>query len=263
MTAAASGSPLPTVQWQVSPNGVTFTNIPGATSTRYTAVAAAGDNNKRFQAVFTNSGGVSISDAATLTVSSTTVSIEDPGTLVWGQPLTLVADESITGVPTASVGGVVTFYDGSTKLGAKTVKAGVASITPPRLDAGGHSFVATYTVSKTTVTSDPTDVQITPAVTAITTFSVDHKTKPAGAPLRISAKAAVTSPSTGSVVAGTISFYDNETLLATVDVTTTGHAYLTTSDLAPGTHSLTVVYDGDNANYQPSPESAPLIVTIT
>ena len=133
MAAAASGSPRPSVQWQVSPDGVTFTNITGATSTRYTAVAAATDNNKRFRAVFTNSGGVSISDAATLTVSTTTVSVEDPGTLVWGQPLTLVADASMSGVAAADVTGSVTFYDGSTKLGTprrarrRRVDAGTAA----------------------------------------------------------------------------------------------------------------------------------------
>ncbi|HEY1737438.1 MAG TPA: Ig-like domain repeat protein [Acidimicrobiia bacterium] len=261
MSAAASGSPKPTVQWQVSPNGVTFTNIPGATSTRYTAVAAAGDNNKRFQAVFTNSGGVSVSDAATLTVSGTAVSIEDPGTLAWGQPLTLVADASMSGVPAANVTGSITFYDGSTKLGTRTVHGGVASMATKRLDAGAHSFVATYTVLRTTVTSDPTDVQITPADTAITLFRLDHKTIAVGGTLTITAKADVVSPSVGAVITGTISFYDDETLLGTVNVSTAGRAVLATPVSSAGTHSITVVYDGDNANYQPSAESAPLIVT--
>ena len=57
-TAAASGNPLPTVQWQISTNGGSvFTNISGATSTSYSFTAASTDNGNRYRAVFTNSGG--------------------------------------------------------------------------------------------------------------------------------------------------------------------------------------------------------------
>ena len=260
-TAAATGTPRPTVQWQVSPDGVTFSDIPGATTTRYSRVAAAGDNDKRFRAVFSNSGGVSISDAATLTVSTTSVSIEDPGPLVWGQPLTVVADASESGVPADQVGGVVTFYDGDTKLGTRNVVGGFASLRALRLDAGEHSLVAIYSVSRTTVTSDPTFVEIAPAATDIV-IGANHRTIAAGLDLTISAKADVVDPSIGRVMAGTISFYDNETLLATVDVSTTGRATFDTTALAVGDHSLTAVYDGDGLNYQPSPESTPFLVTV-
>ena len=40
-TAKASGGPLPTVQWQFSTNGVTWTNISGATATTYSFTATA------------------------------------------------------------------------------------------------------------------------------------------------------------------------------------------------------------------------------
>jgi YDG domain/MBG domain (YGX type) len=70
-TAAASGSPAPTVQWQVN-TGSGFTNIGGATSTTLTisnpTVAMSG---YQYQAVFTNSctPGTATSTAATLTVN--------------------------------------------------------------------------------------------------------------------------------------------------------------------------------------------------
>ncbi len=55
-TAAATGSPTPTVQWQVSTdNGATFTNISGATETTLSLTAAMTDNGKQYRAVFTNS----------------------------------------------------------------------------------------------------------------------------------------------------------------------------------------------------------------
>ena len=51
-TAAATGTPAPTVQWQVD-SGSGFTNIPGATSTTLTFATVAGDNGKQYRAVFT------------------------------------------------------------------------------------------------------------------------------------------------------------------------------------------------------------------
>jgi uncharacterized protein YkwD len=68
-TAAASGTPAPTVQWQVSTSGGAFTNIPGATSTTLSFTANASENGNQYQAVFTNSAGPATTDPATLTVT--------------------------------------------------------------------------------------------------------------------------------------------------------------------------------------------------
>jgi hypothetical protein len=66
-TAAASGLPTPTVQWQVSTDGgVTFTNITGATSPTLTVVAYEGMNRYHYRAVFTNPYGVAITTDAVL-----------------------------------------------------------------------------------------------------------------------------------------------------------------------------------------------------
>ncbi len=70
-TAAASGSPTPTVQWQVSTNGgSTWSNISGATSDSYTTPATtASDSGNQYQAVFSNSAGpAATTNPATLTV---------------------------------------------------------------------------------------------------------------------------------------------------------------------------------------------------
>src|SRR6266850_2394075 len=47
-TAAATGSPTPTVQWQVSPDGVTFSNLSGATSTTLSFTTASSQNGNRY-----------------------------------------------------------------------------------------------------------------------------------------------------------------------------------------------------------------------
>jgi hypothetical protein len=69
-TAAATGNPTPTVQWQVSTDGgATYSNIAGATSTTLTLTSTtSSQNGYRYRAVFTNSVGSTTSTAAILTV---------------------------------------------------------------------------------------------------------------------------------------------------------------------------------------------------
>ncbi len=69
-SASASGTPAPTVQWQVSPNGSSWSNIAGATSTTYALTATAAQHDKRFRAVFTNSASSATTSPAILTVRS-------------------------------------------------------------------------------------------------------------------------------------------------------------------------------------------------
>jgi len=68
-TAAATGNPKPTVQWQVSTDGgLTWTNIAGATSTTLTIVSTLAENGYEYRALFTNIIGSAFTTAATLTV---------------------------------------------------------------------------------------------------------------------------------------------------------------------------------------------------
>jgi T5SS/PEP-CTERM-associated repeat protein len=68
-TAAASGSPTPTVQWQVSTNGgATFSDWVGKTNTTLSFITAIGDNGRKYRAVFSNPCGSATSGTATLTV---------------------------------------------------------------------------------------------------------------------------------------------------------------------------------------------------
>ncbi len=99
-TATASGSPAPTVQWQVSTNaGMSFTNIGGATNTSLTFTAVYADNGKQYRAVFTNICNVANSNPATLTVfpieypqfafnkeAYCQMGTEDPLPIIYGTP---------------------------------------------------------------------------------------------------------------------------------------------------------------------------------
>ncbi len=70
-TAAASGTPSPTLRWQSKvPGALDFTNIVGAIAGTYvTPVLLAADNGTQFQCVATNASGTATSAVATVTVT--------------------------------------------------------------------------------------------------------------------------------------------------------------------------------------------------
>ena len=118
-TAAASGNPTPTVQWQVSTDsGSTFSDITGATSTTLTlSNTTTAQNGDEYQAVFTNSVGTATTNAATLTVSTAqfapSVTTQPASqTVTAGQTATFTAAAS--GNPTPTVQWQVSTDSGST-----------------------------------------------------------------------------------------------------------------------------------------------------
>lgn len=73
---AATGAVPLAYQWQRSNDGgITYLDIPGATSTSYTTAATsrAADDNARFRVIVSNAEGASTSNAATLTVTGVVV----------------------------------------------------------------------------------------------------------------------------------------------------------------------------------------------
>jgi hypothetical protein len=81
-SVAVTGAPAPTLRWQVSTDGVTFTDIagPDASGTSYTtAVAATADagSTRVYRCMATNASSSVASQSATLTVTGVTT---DPGT---------------------------------------------------------------------------------------------------------------------------------------------------------------------------------------
>lgn len=114
-TAAASGSPTPTVQWQASTdNGATWDDLSGETNTTLTVATAAVDNGKQYRAVFTNNGGNATTDAATLTVNSAPAITTQPSsqTVNAGQAVSFSAAAS--GSPAPAVQWQVSTDNGAT-----------------------------------------------------------------------------------------------------------------------------------------------------
>ena len=119
-TAAATGNPPPTVQWQVSTNGgLTYVNLPGQTSTTLSVPTTPQLNGNLYRAVFTNVHGTATTTAATLTIqqpAAPVVTVNPTNqTAVAGKPVTFVASAVGTPNPTVkwqiSINGGITFSD--------------------------------------------------------------------------------------------------------------------------------------------------------
>jgi Concanavalin A-like lectin/glucanases superfamily/Fibronectin type III domain/Calcineurin-like phosphoesterase len=74
--SAATGNPVPTVQWQVSlDNGANWSNILSATNSTLTFNTVSADNGKQYRAIWTNIAGADTSAAATLTITTYTITV--------------------------------------------------------------------------------------------------------------------------------------------------------------------------------------------
>jgi CSLREA domain-containing protein len=162
-TASATGSPTPTVQWQVSTGGP-FTDIPGATSTTLTFTATLAQNGNQYRAVFTNAGGTATTTAATLTVNAIT-STTDPADQTVCQGATANFSTTATGTGLSYAWTV----DGS-PFGGNT-----SSISVPTgsLSVGNHTVAVTVTGTcgtasqSATLTVQPPTSATTPANQAV------------------------------------------------------------------------------------------------
>jgi PKD repeat protein len=105
--ASASGVPEPEVQWQESTDfGQTYVNIPGAMGTTYSAIATLPANGNMYQAVFTNSEGSTVTDAAVLTVTALDTTSPVPPVVGLAEDTGASSSDSITMVGTLILGDI-------------------------------------------------------------------------------------------------------------------------------------------------------------
>jgi hypothetical protein len=154
---------------------------------------------------------------------------------------TVSAKSPGSGTPTGSV----TFMDGSTSLGAGTLSGGVATFSISTLTVGSHSLTGVYSGDPNFTTS--TSSTFTQTVKqASTTTSLVSSANPsvAGQAITFTATISPVSPGSGTPT-GTATFMDGSNTLATATLSG-GAASFTSSSLSVGTHSIKVVYSGDN-----------------
>lgn len=172
-TAAASGTPAATIQWQISTAAVpAFTNIPGATSGTYTiASTTLAMNGDQFRAVFTNSCGTVNSNAATLTVNSSVTVTGNPASV------TICEGTNTSFTVAASGTGLLYQWEVSTNGGgswANVTNGGVyGGATTPTLTITGATPSMNNYQYRAVVSSPPCAAGVSTAATlTINTFPV-------------------------------------------------------------------------------------------
>ncbi len=159
-SAAASGTPTPTVQWQLSTNGSIWSTITGATGTTYAiASTTAADNGHQFRAVFTNGAGTATTNAASLVVSSPPAVVTQPFNQSVPVGNTATFASTATGSPTPTVQWQLS-TDGSTWT---TITGATATTytTPPTTTANnGNQFRAVFTNGIGTANSNPATLSV-------------------------------------------------------------------------------------------------------
>jgi hypothetical protein len=247
-TAAATGNPTATVQWQVSTNGgASWSDISGATNTTYSFTAASVDNGNQYRAVFTNAIGNVATNAATLTVQKAgqTITFGPLGTATYGDSAIILGATSSSSLPVSYsvVSGAGHISDGTlviTGAGSIVVQADQAGNT--NYNAAG-SVQQTLTVSKADATATVTPYAVTYDGTAhsATVTSITGVNGETGATVGV-----VTLTSTHTA-AGT---YTNDTWSLTATANYNDIAATTISNsIAKATATITVtpyavIYDG-------------------
>ncbi len=185
-SAAASGVPAPTVQWQLSTNGgTTWSNIAGATSTTYSiSNVPTSDNGWEFRAVFTNVVGTGTTNPATLTVTppvAPTVTTQPTDqTATPGQIASFTSTAS--GMPDPTVVWQVSM-DGGTNWSDIQGNSTSTSTTLSGVIYGtfenGWEVRAVFTNTGGTATSNPATLTVTPPVApTVTTQPTDQTATP-------------------------------------------------------------------------------------
>jgi hypothetical protein len=167
-TASASGSPTPSVQWQVSTDGgKTWSNLSdgssvsgSATDTLTLSNIQASEDGSQYQAVFTNSIGTATTSAATLTVQYAPIVTINPfsQTATAGQKVTFTVAANAD--PAATVQWQVSTNGGSTFTnisGATSTTLTLTGVTPAM---NGYKYQAVFSTSAGSAVSLPATLTV-------------------------------------------------------------------------------------------------------
>ena len=240
--SATSGGPYSTI----APPPILTANsyadtapTPGINYYVVSAINASGEGPNSAQV----SAGVS-----SATTSTSLISSANPSAFGQSVLFTATVHSTNSGTPT----GTVTFKDGTAVLGTVTLSSNTASFTTASLAAQSHSITATYNGNAAfSTSSSPILTQsVTKAGTSIVLTSSPSSAR-FGQPV---AFYATVKSATAATPSGSVTFKDGATVIQTIALTL-GHAKITTSKLAVGTHSITAVYTG-SANFTGSTSAA-------
>jgi hypothetical protein len=228
------------------------------------AVATLVGGSHSLTATYTASGNIagSSSPAVTQTVnaaSTRTTLSSSANPSAFGQPVTLTATVSPVAPGAGTVGGTVTFKDGTTALGIANLSSGSASLPVATLAVGSHSLTATY--AATASYGGSTSAAVTQAVkpsASSTSVNVSPLTSVSGQPVSAVVTVSPVAPGAG-IPSGTVSVLSGPTVFFTSPLSN-GQVSTVISTIPVGSYTLTLSYGGDT-NFTAS-TSAPFTVVV-
>jgi hypothetical protein len=175
---------------------------------------------------------------ATGTTTALTASAQN---ITVGQSVTFSAavTSGTGGIPT----GTVSFREGAAVVGTGTLNAqGVTTTTTSSLTVGTHIITAIYSGDSNYITSTSNTVTVVVAQ-AGSSITLASSLNPAVVGQNVTFTASV--PASTPAATGTVTFMDGAASLGSVNLTGTGVATFSTTQLAAGQHAITAVYSGD------------------
>ena len=242
-TLLASGTLLPT---SASTSAVTLTAADAATGPRtltatYTPAPAG----------LAASTGTVVETITAAPIPAVTLGVS-PNPAPITTPLTLIT--TLAHVP---AGATLTLLDGATPLPLNpSISAATYTLSAGALTIGTHTLTAVLRDAHANLlaTSAPIAERITGLASTLALTASPAPTALFATPVTLSAALTSVLPP-GHTPAGAITFLDGSLVLGSTPIDLTGHASLTTSALATGTHTLIATWSGDDLLSAPTPTS--------
>jgi alpha-tubulin suppressor-like RCC1 family protein len=145
--SGASGTPTPTVQWEVSSNGgSTWSPIEGATADAFTiASTSTSESGNEYRATFTNLLGSATSAPATLTVRIAPSVTQQPASTTVEEGQNAVFEASASGFPAPTVQWEVSTDGGGTWAGIPHGTEDQLTVADARTSENGYQYRAVFT----------------------------------------------------------------------------------------------------------------------
>jgi alpha-tubulin suppressor-like RCC1 family protein len=145
--SAASGSPAPTVRWEVSTSGgATWSAVPGGTANKLTiASTSTSENGDQLRATFTNTAGHATSNAATLAVHQIPAVTQQPHDVIAEEGQSASFEAAASGVPAPTVQWEASTNGGASWSPVAGANADLLTIAEAKQAESGHEYRAVFT----------------------------------------------------------------------------------------------------------------------
>jgi hypothetical protein len=163
--AVANGTPTPTVRWERSTNGTSFTDMGITSHTLTISSPTSSMNGYLYRAVFSNSCGSATSSAATLTVNAPPAVTTNPGSNIPVCPGTSVTfSAAASGTPALGVRWQLSTDNGSTFANISGATSTSLTISSPTVSMNGNRYRAVFSNSCGSATSNAATLFVGPRI---------------------------------------------------------------------------------------------------